>query len=160
MIFGNHHPTLWLRDHPHIPAPGKVPSSRGRRTASIGTPVAKERQSNKSKKREAPSKDSPAQTSKKKKTSATKGSREMLVLKTVVQNLSPAGESAAQGFSAPVSKKPVRKTRAGKMTFVPPAFPNVPTSIAARVAARKSTRNVVYSERRVSIFILASLLVS
>jgi hypothetical protein len=46
-----------------------VPSSKGRRTA----PAAKERQSSKSKKREAPSKDSPAQASKKKKTSATKG---------------------------------------------------------------------------------------
>jgi hypothetical protein len=51
MTFGNHHPPLWLRDHPHIPAPGKVASSRGRRTASVGTPVAKEKQSNRSKKR-------------------------------------------------------------------------------------------------------------
>uniref|UniRef100_A0A2N9EY06 Aminotransferase-like plant mobile domain-containing protein n=1 Tax=Fagus sylvatica TaxID=28930 RepID=A0A2N9EY06_FAGSY len=134
--------------HPHIPAPEKVPSSRGRRTAPVGTPAAKERQSSKSKKREAPSKDSPAQASKKKKTSATKGSREVIVLKTAFQNTSPAGESAVQGVSAPVSKKLIRKTRAGKRTFVPPAFPNVPTSIAARVAARKSIRSVVYSERR------------
>ncbi len=137
-----------------------MPSSRGRRTAPVGTPAAKERQSSKSKKREAPSKDSPAQASKKKKTSATKGSREVIVLKTAFQNTSPAGESAVQGVSAPVSKKLIRKTRAGKRTFVPPAFPNVPTSIAARVAARKSIRSVVYSERRVSIFIIASLFVN
>jgi hypothetical protein len=67
MTYGNHHPPLWLKDHPHIPAPGKVPSSRGRRTTSVGTPTAKGKQSSKSKKREAPSKDSPAQASKRKK---------------------------------------------------------------------------------------------
>jgi hypothetical protein len=61
VIYGNHHPPLWLRDHPHIAAPGKVPSSRGRKTASVGTPAAKGKHSSKSKKREAPSKDSPAQ---------------------------------------------------------------------------------------------------
>ena len=160
MMFGNHHPPLWLRDHPHIPAPEKVPSSRGRRTAPAGTPTAKERQSSKSKKREAPSKDSPTQTSKKKKTSATKGSREVLVLKTAVQNPSLDGESAAQRVSAPASKKPVRKTRARKRTFVPPAFPSAPTSIVTRVAARKSTRGIVYSEKRVSVFIFASLFVN
>ena len=60
-------------------------------------------------------------------------------------------ESAAQGVSAPVSKKPIKKTRAGKRTFVPPAFPSVSTSIAARVATHKSTRNIVYSEKRVSV---------
>jgi hypothetical protein len=160
MIYGNHHPPLWLRDHPHIPAPGKVASSRGRRMASAGTSVAKGKQSSKSKKRKAPSKDSPAQTSKKKKTSATRGSKEVLVLKTAVQNPSPAGESTAQGVSAPASKKPMRKTRAGKRTFVPLAFPSAPTSIAARVAARKSTRGIVYFEKIVSIFIFASLLVN
>ena len=160
MMFGNHHPPLWLKDHPHIPAPEKVPSSRGRRTAPAGTPATKERQSSKSKKREAPSKDSPVQASKKKKTSATKGSREVLVLKTTVQSPSPAGESATQGVFAPVSKKPIRKTRVGKRTFVSPAFPNVSTSIAACVTARKSTQSVVYSERRVSIVIIASLFVN
>ena len=41
MIYGNHHPPLWLRDHPHVAAPGKVPSSRGRKTASAGTPAIK-----------------------------------------------------------------------------------------------------------------------
>uniref|UniRef100_A0A2N9IL65 Aminotransferase-like plant mobile domain-containing protein n=1 Tax=Fagus sylvatica TaxID=28930 RepID=A0A2N9IL65_FAGSY len=133
IIYGNHHPPLWLRDHPHISAPGKVSSSRGRRTASAGTPIAKGKQSSKSKKRKAPSKDSLAQASKKKKTSATRGSKEVLILKTAVQNPSPAGESTAQGVSAPTSKKPVRKTRAGKRTFVPPAFPSAPSSIAARV---------------------------
>uniref|UniRef100_A0A2N9ED66 Aminotransferase-like plant mobile domain-containing protein n=1 Tax=Fagus sylvatica TaxID=28930 RepID=A0A2N9ED66_FAGSY len=120
VIYDNHHPPLWLRDHPHIPTPGKVPSNSGRRTASAGTPAAKRKQSSKSKKRETPSKDSPAQVSKKKKTRA----------------------------SAPVIKKPVRKTRAGKRTFIPPAFPSAPSSIAARIAARKSTRSVVYSEKR------------
>uniref|UniRef100_A0A2N9FBL7 Aminotransferase-like plant mobile domain-containing protein n=1 Tax=Fagus sylvatica TaxID=28930 RepID=A0A2N9FBL7_FAGSY len=148
MIYGNHHPPLWLRDHPHTATPRKVSSSKGRRTASASTPAAKEKQSSKSKKREAPSKDSPAQASKKKKTSATKGGKEVLVLKTAVQDPSPVGESTAQGVSAPTSEKPVRKTRAGKKTFVPPAFPSAPSSIAARVAARKSTRNVVYSEKR------------
>ena len=160
VIYGNHHPPLWLRDHPHIAAPGKVPSSRGRRTASISTPAAKEKHSSKSKKREAPSKDSPAQASKKRKTSAAKSSKEVLVLKTAVQKPSPAGESAVQGVSAPVSKKPMRKTRAWKRTFVPPAFPSAPSSIATRVAARKSTRSVIYSEKRVSVFILAPLFIN
>ena len=160
VIYGNHHPPLWLRDHPHIAAPGKVPSSRGRRIASVGTPAAKGKHSSKSKKREAPSKDSPAQASKKRKTSAAKSSKEVLVLKTAVQKPSPAGESAVQGVSAPVSKKPMRKTRAWKRTFVPPAFPSAPSSIATRVAARKSTRSVIYSEKRVSVFILAPLFIN
>jgi hypothetical protein len=160
VIYGNHHPLLWLRDHPHIAAHGKVPSSRGRRTASVGTPVVKGKHSSKSKKREAPSKDSPAQVSKKRKASAAKSSKEVLVLKTAVQRPSPVGKSTAQGVSAPVSKKPVRKTRAGKRTFVPPAFPSAPSSIAARVAARKSSRSVVYSEKRVSVLVLASLFVN
>ena len=157
MVYGNHHPPLWLKDHPHISAPGKVPSSRGRKNASVGTLAAKKKQSSKSKKREAPSKDSSAQASKKKKTSATKGGKEVLILETAIQDPSPAGESTAQGVSAPTSKKPVRKTRAGKRTFVPPAFPSAPSSIVARIVARKSTRSVVYSEKRVSIFILTSL---
>jgi hypothetical protein len=152
VIHGNHHPLLWLRDHPHVSAPGKVPSSRGRRTASTGTPAVKRKKPGRSKKREAPSKDSPAQASKKKKTSVTKGSKEALVLKTTVTSPPLAGEDIPQGVSAPVSKKLVRKTRAGKRTFVPPAFPSAPSSIAARVAARKSSRDVVYSEKRVSVF--------
>ena len=137
-----------------------MPSSRGRRTASAGTPTAKGKQSSKSKERQAPSKDSPTQASKKKKTSATRGSKEVLVLKTTVQNPSPAGESTAQGVSTLASKKPVRKTRAGKRTFVPPAFPSAPSSIATHVVARKSTRSVVYSEKRVSVFILGSLFIN
>jgi hypothetical protein len=156
VVYGNHHPPLWLRDHPHVAAPGKVPSSRGRRTASAGTPVAKGKQSSKSKKREVPSKDSPAQASKRMKTTAGRVSKEVLVSKTAVQDPLPADEVAAQGVSAPVSKKVVRKTRAGKRTFIPPAFPSVPSSIVARVAARKSSRGVVYSEKRVSVFTLAS----
>ena len=158
IIYGNHHPPLWLRDHLHISAPRKVPSNRGRRTASNGTLIAK--QSSKSKKRKASSKDSLAQASKKKKTSATRGSKEVLILKTAVQNPSPAGESTAQGVSALTSKKPVRKTRVGKRTFIPPAFPSALSFITALVVACKSTRSVVYSEKRVSVFILGSLFVN
>uniref|UniRef100_A0A2N9F510 Aminotransferase-like plant mobile domain-containing protein n=1 Tax=Fagus sylvatica TaxID=28930 RepID=A0A2N9F510_FAGSY len=121
VIYGNHHPPLWLKDHPHIAAPGKVPSSRGKRNASAGTPTAvKRKQPDRSKKGEA----------------------------TAARDPVPADETAAEGVSAPVSKKPVRKTRAGKKTFVPPAFPSTPASIAARVAARKSGRGIVYSEKR------------
>jgi hypothetical protein len=139
VIHGNPHPPLWLRDHPHVAAPGKVPFSKGRRTTSAGTPTVKRKQPDRSKKREAPSKDSPARASKKKKTSAAKGSKEVLILKTAVTSPPLAGEDISQGVSAPVSKKPVRKTRAGKRTFVPPAFPSALSSIAARVAARKSS---------------------
>ena len=160
VIYGNPHPPLWLRDHPHVAAPGKVPSSRGRRTASAGIPAVKRKQPDRSKKREAPSKDSPARASKKKKTSATKGSKEVLTLKTAVESPPLAGEDIPQGVSAPASKKPMKKTRAGKRTFDPPAFPSAPSFIAARVAARKSSRGVVYSEKRVSVFILASSFVS
>jgi hypothetical protein len=154
VIYGNHHPPLWLRDHPHIAAPGKVPSSRGKRNVSAGTPTAvKRKQPDRSKKGEAVSKDSPAQASKRVKTTVGRVSKEALVLKTAVQDPVPADETAAEEVSAPVSKKPVRKTRAGKKTFVPPAFPSAPASIAARVAARKSGRGIVYSEKRVSAFI-------
>uniref|UniRef100_A0A2N9GR74 Aminotransferase-like plant mobile domain-containing protein n=1 Tax=Fagus sylvatica TaxID=28930 RepID=A0A2N9GR74_FAGSY len=45
MIFGDHHPPLWLKDHPHVFAPGKVASSRGKRIVLIGTPIAKKGQS-------------------------------------------------------------------------------------------------------------------
>uniref|UniRef100_A0A2N9FCT9 Aminotransferase-like plant mobile domain-containing protein n=1 Tax=Fagus sylvatica TaxID=28930 RepID=A0A2N9FCT9_FAGSY len=148
VIYGDHHPPLWLRDHPHVAAPRKVPSRRGKRNASASTPTAKEKQPSKSKKREAPSKDSPAQASKRKKTTAGRVGREVLVPKAAVQDPLPARESAAQGVSAPVHKKPVRKTRAEKKTFIPPAFPIASTSIAARVAARKSAHGIVYSERR------------
>ena len=160
MIHGNPHPLLWLRDHPHVAAPGKVSSSRGRRTTSAGTSVVKRKQPDRSKKREALSKNSPARASKKKKTSAAKGSKEVLILKTAITSPPPAGEDVAQGVSAPTSKKPMKKTRARKKTFVPPAFPSAPSSIAARVAARKSSRGVVYFEKRVSVFILASLFVN
>uniref|UniRef100_A0A2N9H6U5 Aminotransferase-like plant mobile domain-containing protein n=1 Tax=Fagus sylvatica TaxID=28930 RepID=A0A2N9H6U5_FAGSY len=103
-----------------------LPSSKERRTASVGTPATKGKQSSKSKKREAPSKDSPAQASKKRKTNAVKGSKEVLVLKTAVQDPSPAEESTVQGVSASLRHHP----------------------LLARVAARKSTRGVVYSEKR------------
>uniref|UniRef100_A0A2N9EVM6 Aminotransferase-like plant mobile domain-containing protein n=1 Tax=Fagus sylvatica TaxID=28930 RepID=A0A2N9EVM6_FAGSY len=119
VIYGNHHPPLWLRDHPHIAAPGKVPSSRGKRNVSAGTPTAiKRKQPDRSKKGEAVSKDSPAQASKRVKTTAGRVSKEALVLKTAVQDPVPADETAA-GRGAPAS-------------------------IAARVAARKSGRGIVY----------------
>jgi hypothetical protein len=156
MIYDNHHPPLWLRDHPHIPTPGKVVLNKGRKT----TPTTKEKQSSRFKKREVPSTDSPAQASKKKKTTTARASRGVIILGTDAQDPLPVEKSAAQGISAPVSKKPVRKTRVGKRTFVPLAFLSVPTSIAARVAARKSTRGIVYSEKRVCVFILASLFVN
>uniref|UniRef100_A0A2N9FF22 Aminotransferase-like plant mobile domain-containing protein n=1 Tax=Fagus sylvatica TaxID=28930 RepID=A0A2N9FF22_FAGSY len=148
VIHDSPHPPLWLRDHPHVAAPGKVPSSRGRRTAFAGTSAIKRKQPGRSKKREAPSKDSLARASKKKKTSATRGSKEVLILEAAVTSPPLAGEDIPEGVSAPISKKPMRKTRARKRTFVPPAFPSVPSSIAARVAARKSSRGVVYSEKR------------
>uniref|UniRef100_A0A2N9FRU8 Aminotransferase-like plant mobile domain-containing protein n=1 Tax=Fagus sylvatica TaxID=28930 RepID=A0A2N9FRU8_FAGSY len=102
VIHGSPHPLLWFRDHPHVAASGKVPSSKGRRiasTAAIASPPL-------------------------------------------------AREDVPQGVSAPISKKPVKKTRARKKTFVPPAFPSAPSSMAARVAACKSSRGVVYSEKR------------
>ena len=61
MLVGDHHPSWWLKDHPHLSAPGKVASNRGRRTASAGIPTANGGQSSKSKKREALSRDSLAQ---------------------------------------------------------------------------------------------------
>jgi hypothetical protein len=82
VIHGSPHPPLWLRDHPHVAASGKAPSSRGRRFASAGTSAVKRKQPDRSKKGEAPSKDSPARASKRKKTSATKGSKEVLILKS------------------------------------------------------------------------------
>uniref|UniRef100_A0A2N9G1Y2 Uncharacterized protein n=1 Tax=Fagus sylvatica TaxID=28930 RepID=A0A2N9G1Y2_FAGSY len=127
---GSPHPPLWLRDHPHVAASGKAPSSRGKRNVPTGASAAKRKQPERSSKGETPSKDSPARASKRQKASAMKGSKETL------------------GVSAPISKRTVKKTRAGKKTFVPPAFPGAPSSIAARVAARKSSRGVVYSEKR------------
>ena len=84
VIYGNHHPPLWLRDHPHIAAPGKVPSSRGKRNVSAGTPIAKGKQSSTLKKREAPSKESHVRASKRKKTIAGRVGKEVLVLQVAV----------------------------------------------------------------------------
>uniref|UniRef100_A0A2N9HAT9 Aminotransferase-like plant mobile domain-containing protein n=1 Tax=Fagus sylvatica TaxID=28930 RepID=A0A2N9HAT9_FAGSY len=146
---GSPHPPLWLRDHPHVAASGKAPSSRGKRNVPTGASAAKRKQPERSSKGETPSKDSPAQASKKQKASAMKGSKETLVLKAAAAASPPlTGEDVPQGVSAPISKRTVKKTRAGKKTFVPPAFPGAPSSIAARVAARKSSRGVVYSEKR------------
>ena len=88
MKFGDHHPPLWLRDHPYVPAPRKVASSRGRRTIPIGTPTAKNGQSSRSKKKEVPSRNSPAKASKKKKTVATRasGSKGVLIQEAAVQD--------------------------------------------------------------------------
>jgi hypothetical protein len=154
---GSPHPPLWLRDHPHVAASGKAPSSRGKRNVPTGASAAKRKQPERSSKGETPSKDSPARTSKRQKASAMKGSKGTLVLEAAAAASPPlAGEDVPQGVSAPISKRPVKKTRAGKKTFVPPAFPAAPSSIAGRVAARKSSRGVVYSEKRVSVFVLAS----
>jgi hypothetical protein len=154
---GSPHPPLWLRDHPHVAASGKAPSSRGKRNVPTGASAAKRKQPERSSKGETPSKDSPARASKRQKASAMKGSKETLVLKAAAAASPPlTGEDVPQGVSAPISKRTVKKTRAGKKTFVPPAFPGAPSSIAARVAARKSSRGVVYSEKRVSVFVLAS----
>uniref|UniRef100_A0A2N9GH14 Aminotransferase-like plant mobile domain-containing protein n=1 Tax=Fagus sylvatica TaxID=28930 RepID=A0A2N9GH14_FAGSY len=143
------HPPLWLRDHPHVAASGKAPSSRGKRNVPTGASAAKRKQPERSSKGETPSKDSPAQASKRQKASAMKGSKETLVLKAAAAASPPlTREDVPQGVSAPISKRTVKKTRAGKKTFVPPAFPGAPSSIAARVAARKSSRGVVYSEKR------------
>uniref|UniRef100_A0A2N9GHJ1 Aminotransferase-like plant mobile domain-containing protein n=1 Tax=Fagus sylvatica TaxID=28930 RepID=A0A2N9GHJ1_FAGSY len=146
---GSPHPPLWLRDHPHVAASGKAPSSRGKRNVPTGASAAKRKQPERSSKGETPSKDSPAQASKRQKASAMKGSKETLVLKAAAAASPPlTREDVPQGVSAPISKRTVKKTRAGKKTFVPPAFPGAPSSIAARVAARKSSRGVVYSEKR------------
>uniref|UniRef100_A0A2N9IE21 Aminotransferase-like plant mobile domain-containing protein n=1 Tax=Fagus sylvatica TaxID=28930 RepID=A0A2N9IE21_FAGSY len=143
------HPPLWLRDHPHVAASGKAPSSRGKRNVPTGASAAKRKQPERSSKGETPSKDSPARASKRQKASAMKGSKETLVLEAAAAASPPlTGEDVPQGVSAPISKRTVKKTRAGKKTFVPPAFPGAPSSIAARVAARKSSRGVVYSEKR------------
>jgi hypothetical protein len=74
MTFGDHHPPLWLREHPNVPAPRKVAYSRGRRIVPIGTPTAKKGKSGRSKKREALSRDSPAKVSKKKEIAAARAS--------------------------------------------------------------------------------------
>jgi hypothetical protein len=158
MIFGDHHPPLWLRDHPHVPAPRKVAFSRGRKTVPIGTPTAKKRKSGRSKKRKAPSRDSPTKASKKKKTAAARagGSRGVVIQEAAIQDPLPVEESVAQGVSAPVSNRLIRKTRARRKTStIPP-----PSSLPASAIVRKSTRDIVYSERRVSVFTFALLFIN
>ena len=84
MLFDDHHPSWWLKDHPQVSTPRKVASNRGRRTAFASTPTAKGGQSSKSKKREAPSRDSLTQALKKKKTTAARAGRGVLILETFV----------------------------------------------------------------------------
>jgi hypothetical protein len=86
MIYGDHHPPLWLRDHSHVPTLEKIASNRGRRTALTNTLTAKKGQSNRSKKREALSRDSPTKASKKKKTTAARasGSRGVVIQEATV----------------------------------------------------------------------------
>jgi hypothetical protein len=158
MIFGDHHPPLWLKDHPHVFAPRKVASSRGKRIVLIGTPIAKKGQSGRSKKRESSSRDSPTQASKKKKTAAARvgGSKGVVIQEAAIQDPLPMEESAAQGGSTPVSKRPVRKTRAGRKTSIAPTSSSLPTS----AIERKSTQGIVYSERRVSVSTFALLLIN
>ena len=81
MKFGDHHPPLWLREHPNVPVPRKVASRKGRRTVPIGTPTTKKGKSSRSKKREASNNGSPVKASKKKKIVAAmaNGSRRIMI---------------------------------------------------------------------------------
>ena len=65
-------------------------------------------------------------------------------------------ESAAQGVSAPVSKRPVRKTRVGRKIYTALTSSSLPAS----ATARKSTQGIVYSERRVSVSRFALLFIN
>ena len=158
MTFGDHHPPFWLSEHPNVPTPRKVVSSRGSRTVPIGIPTAKRGKSGRSKKREAPSRDSPTKVSTKKKTTATRagGSGGVVIQEAAVQGPLPVEESAAQGVSAPVSKRPVRKTRVGRKIYTALTSSSLPAS----ATARKSTQGIVYSERRVSVSRFALLFIN
>ena len=149
MTFSDHHHPLWLSEHPNVPALRKVASNRGRRTVSIGTPTTKKGKSGKSKKREASSNDSPAKASKKNKTTAATagGSRGVVIQEVAAQGPFLVEESASQGVFSPVSKRPVRKTRARRKTSTAPPFSSLPAS----AVVRKSARDIVYSERKVSV---------
>uniref|UniRef100_A0A2N9H7Z8 Uncharacterized protein n=1 Tax=Fagus sylvatica TaxID=28930 RepID=A0A2N9H7Z8_FAGSY len=104
-----------------------VPSSRGKRNASAGTPTAvKRKQPDRSKKGEAVSKDSPAQASKRVKTTAGRVSKGSI-----------GSEDCCPGSSARLMR-----------LLLKGFLPHTPASIAARVAARKSGRGIVYSEKR------------
>uniref|UniRef100_A0A2N9FFS5 Aminotransferase-like plant mobile domain-containing protein n=1 Tax=Fagus sylvatica TaxID=28930 RepID=A0A2N9FFS5_FAGSY len=117
---GSPHPPLWLRDHPHVAASGKAPSSRGKRNVPAGTPAAKRKQPERSNKGEAPSKDSPARASKRQKASATKGSKETLVLEVAAAASPPlAGEDVSQGVSAPISKRTSEEDQSWEEDFCP-----------------------------------------
>jgi hypothetical protein len=158
MTFSDPHHPLWLSEHLNVPAPRKVASSRGRRIVPIGTPTAKKGKSGKSKKREASSSDSPATASKKNKTAAATagGSRGVVIQEAVAQGPFLIEESASQGVFAPVSKRPIRKTRAGRKTSTAPPFLSLPAS----AAVRKSARDIVYSERRVSVSMFVLLFIN
>uniref|UniRef100_A0A2N9GE40 Aminotransferase-like plant mobile domain-containing protein n=1 Tax=Fagus sylvatica TaxID=28930 RepID=A0A2N9GE40_FAGSY len=145
---GSPHPPLWLRDHPHVAASGKAPSSRGKRNVPTGASAAKRKQPERSSKGETPSKDSPARASKRQKASAMKGSKETLVLKAAAAASPPlTGEDVPQGVSAPISKRTVKKTRAGKKTFVPPAFPGAPSSYCCTRRRAQSKQRADTSSR-------------
>ena len=158
MTFGDHHPSLWLREHSNVLVPWKVASSKGRRTVPTGTPTAKKGKSGRFKKREAPSKDSPAKASKKKKTAVATagGSRGAVIQEPAVQGPFLVEEIASQGVSTPVSKRPIRKTKAGRKTSTAPPSSSLPTS----ATARKSARDIAYFERRVSVSIFVLLFIN
>ena len=157
MTFGDHHPPLWLREHPNVPVPRKVTSSKGRRIILIGTPTAKKRKSGRSKKREGPSNDSPAKASKKWTAAATaSGSKRVVIQEAVAQGPLPIEKNAAQKVSAPMSKRPVRKTRAGRKTYATPPS----SSLQASAVACKSARDIVCSERRVTVSPISLLFVN
>ena len=147
---GDHHPPLWLKEHPYIPAPKKVASSRGRRTAPIdASPAKKKKKVAKTKKRATPSSVSLAKTLKKKKIAAAKTgtTKGVVIQESVVQGPPSVGGSVPQGVSTPISKRQVRKTRAGKKTFTAP----LSSSLATSAAARRVARDIVYTERRVGV---------
>uniref|UniRef100_A0A2N9FCF1 Aminotransferase-like plant mobile domain-containing protein n=1 Tax=Fagus sylvatica TaxID=28930 RepID=A0A2N9FCF1_FAGSY len=149
---GSPHPPLWLRDHPHVAASGKAPSSRGKRNVPTGASAAKRKQPERSSKGETPSKDSPAQASKRQKASAMKGSKETLVLKAAAAASPPlTGEDVPQGVSAPISKRTVKKTRAGKEDFCPSSISSLSKGLTHLVASRLRYRMIWTVHRPVVI---------
>ena len=76
-----------------------------------------------------------------------KGSKGTLVLEAAAASPPLAGEDIPQGVSAPISKRPVKKTRAGKRTFVPPHF-QVRHHLLLHVSPRVSHREASFILRR------------
>ena len=79
-----------------------------------------------------------------------------MIQEVAAQGPLPIEESAAQKVSAPVSKRPVRKTRAGRKTYATPPS----SSLQASAVACKSARDIVCSERRVTVSPISLLFVN